>query len=63
MKFCTIREAARRPDCPLPEHRLRALVRGGKLPYFRSGNRFLINPERAFELINLKAEGTVSSDD
>lgn len=41
--FLTIREAAKQPECPYGETKLRQMQKEGMLPGIWNGNRFLIN--------------------
>lgn len=41
LEFLTSRQAAKRG--PLPEFRIRAMIKEGRVPGFYAGNRFLIN--------------------
>ena len=41
--FFTIREAAKRPDCPFGEYRIRLLVAQGRCPGVYTGKKFLVN--------------------
>lgn len=49
-RMMTIREIARTGI--LPENALRRLVKQGKIPHIKCGNRVLINYDRLIELLN-----------
>lgn len=57
--FPTIRQAAKKPDCPLSEYQLRLRVAQGRCPGVYSGNRFLVDFEGLKELIRQEATASV----
>ena len=61
-KLYTVREEARRPDCPFTEYRLRRMIAAGTCPGVRIGNRFLVNHQVLVSLANADSVSHLNRD-
>lgn len=55
----TVRQETALSDCPYTEHRLRKMIKEGKCPGVRVGNRFMINHEMLLEYFKRECESNV----
>ena len=60
-KFLTIRQAAKTGNTP-SEHYLRLMLKQGRLPHIKSGNRVLINMDALFTQLDTESRGEKDDD-
>ena len=61
MKYLSIRQAAKQPDCPLREGTLRKMVKMSQIPGFYCGSRFWIDYSAMLQVLKEQSRATVQS--
>ena len=51
MRLTTIPKLGADPDFPLSEKQMRDLVKAGRIPFVKFGNRFMLDPEAVLEAL------------
>lgn len=52
MKLLTIPKLGADPDFPLSEKQIRDLVKAGRIPFVKFGNRFMLDPEAVLDALS-----------